>query len=214
MTEKKASSCQECRRAGKKLFLKGERCLSPKCAIVKRNYPPGAHGPGSRTRLTPFGIQLREKQKMKQFYGLRERQFHNYFLKAIKKTGDTGEIFLSSLERRLDNVIYRMGFTHSRTQARQLVTHGHVLVNGGEVNTPSFQVRPNDLISLKEKSRRIPFLADMARADESLAQASLDWIQVNRGEWNAKVLSLPEKKDLDHVREEFDLKHIIEFYSK
>ncbi len=209
MAEKSISLCQQCRREGKKLFLKGERCFSPKCGIVKRNYPPGAHGPQGKSRLTPYGIGLREKQKMKRFYGLREKQFHNYFIKAKRKVGDTGEIFLSMLERRLDNIIYRMSFSTSRTHARQLVSHGHVLVNGKEVNIASYQVRANDIVSLNESIRKTEFVK--ALMQEEHPAPPLQWLEVNRKEVNGKIISIPKKADLEPI--EFDLKQIVEFYS-
>lgn len=209
MPEKSISLCHQCRREGKKLFLKGERCLTSKCAIVKRNYPPGAHGPQGKSRPTPYGLGLREKQKMKRFYGLREKQFHNYFIKAKRKIGDTGEIFLSMLEQRLDNILYRMAFATSRTHARQLVSHGHVLINGKGVNIPSYQVRANDIVSLHESIRKTEFVKNLMQ--EKNPVLPLQWLEVNHKEAQGKVISLPKKADLEPI--EFDLKQIVEFYS-
>ena len=154
--------CRLCRREGTKLFLKGERCHTEKCAIEKRNIPPGQHGKARRPKIVGYGLQLREKQKARRIYGVLERQFRNLFEKAARMKGITGEHLLGMLERRLENVIYRMGFGTSRSQCRQLVRHGHVLVNGRKVNIPSFQVNVGDAVEVREKSRKITIL-EMAR---------------------------------------------------
>jgi len=150
------SVCKLCRREGLKLFLKGDRCFSPKCAIEKRNYPPGAHGQQRRrVKVTNYGLQLREKQKMKRIYGILERQFRNYFRMAEQQKGITGENLLRFLERRLENVVYRLGFASSRAEARQMVTHGHFLVNGRRVDIPSYLVDSGDHIQVAERSREL-----------------------------------------------------------
>src|SRR5260370_10882492 len=148
--------CRLCRREGMKLFLKGERCQTEKCAIEKRNFAPGQHGKDRKPKLVGYGLQLREKQNARRYYGLLETQFGNLFEKAAGQKGITGENLLSSLERRLDSIVYRMGLGTSRNQARQLVRHGHVLVNGRKVNIPSFEVRPNDAVEIREKSKNNP----------------------------------------------------------
>src|ERR1035441_5373630 len=148
--------CRLCRRAGMKLFLKGERCHTEKCAIEKRNFPPGQHGKDRKPKIVGYGLQLREKQKARRYYGLLERQFRNLFQKAAAAKGITGENALNMLERRLDNTVYRMGFGTSRAQARQIVRHGHIQVNGRKVNTPSYTVKLGDLIAVRESSRNNP----------------------------------------------------------
>ncbi len=205
------NSCKLCRREGKKLFLKGERCFSVKCAIVKRNYPPGVHGPKKKPRLTPFGIQLREKQKAKRFYGLREKQFQNYFQKAVQKTGDTGEIFLSLLERRLDNVVYRLGLAKSRKHARQLVSHGHFLVSGKKVDIASYQVRPSEIISINDHSKNDVFFLSLKEQDGSKEQL-VGWLSLDWKNQDGKVIGLPKIGDFEHL--DFDVKQIVEYYSK
>ncbi|MGH9418011.1 MAG: 30S ribosomal protein S4, partial [Terriglobales bacterium] len=150
--------CRLCRREGMKLFLKGERCLSSKCAIEKRNTPPGQHGAARRPKIVGYGLQLREKQKAKRIYFTQESQFRTYFEKAARTRGVTGEMLLQQLERRLDNVVYRLGFGMSRRQARQLVRHGHVQVNGRKVNIPSFQVSVGEEIAIREASKKLPIL--------------------------------------------------------
>ena len=148
------NKCKQCRRLGEKLFLKGERCNSPKCAMVKRNYPPGFHGPKGRKRQTDYGLQLAEKQKVKKQYNILEKQLRLTLTKAEKRTGDAGKNLLRLLELRLDNAIYRLGFASSRVQARQLVNHGHFTVNGKKVNIPSYQVREGEVIQVKERSQK------------------------------------------------------------
>jgi len=201
--------CKKCRREGEKLYLKGEKCLGPKCPVVRRAFPPGQHGPTSRRRLTPFGVQLREKQKAKRLYGLMEKQFSNYFMKASTKSGDTGVFLKQFLELRLDNVVYRLGFAKSRRQARQMVGHGMFLVNGKMVNIPSYQVRPGDLVSVKESKASKKIFTDMK---DRLAKHEVPgWLSLEAKEVKGKVISRPEVEELD---KSFDSKLIIEFYSR
>ncbi len=202
------AKCRICRRAGTKLFLKGDRCFTTKCAFEKRKFPPGQR-PKRGTRITNYLLQIREKQKLKKMYGLMETQFKILFDKADKKKGPTGEIFLSLLERRLDNVVYRAYFASSRQQARQLVLHGHITVNGRKVNIPSYQVKPGDVIVIKEKSRKLyPILKSMGKLENITLP---EWISVDSDNFIAKIERIPEKKDiLLPVKEQL----IIELYSK
>lgn len=204
------AACKVCRREGRKLFLKGDRCHGTKCASVKRNYPPGQHGPNARGRLTPFGIQLREKQKAKRLYGLMEKQFRNYFDAAMERKGDTGEIFMSFLERRLDNVAFRMGFAQSRKHARQLVSHGHFLINGKKVDIPSYRMKAGEEIAVSDKSKELPFFKEAMSSDAR--ENTPTWLSSDRKALAGKVLSLPRPDDLDSS--EFDIKSIVEYYSK
>ncbi|KPJ84679.1 30S ribosomal protein S4 [Parcubacteria bacterium SG8_24] len=201
--------CKQCRREREKLHLKGEKCLGPKCPIVRRNYRPGMHGPTSRTRLTPYGIQLREKQKVKSTYGILERQFRGYFDKAKRQVGDTGDFLVQMLEMRLDNVVYRLGLGKSRTAARQLVNHGHVLVNGKRVTIPSYQVRPGDAITISEsKKKGTMFANEAARLENHQAP---EWLHLEAADLSGKVLHKPEGTDL---KQGFDPRLIVEFYSR
>ncbi len=203
------AKCQKCRRLGEKLFLKGERCYLPKCAMVKRNYPPGFHGPKGRGRLSDFGQQLAEKQKAKRIYNILEKQFRLTFQKAEKKTGDTGVNFLKMLEMRLDNTIYRLGWGASRTQARQLVNHGHFTVNGRKVNIPSYAVKIGDVIKIRKSSSKNKFFRDLA---DKMQKANLpSWLNFNKEEVSAKVLHEPQKDDLV---QNINVQMIIEYYSK
>jgi small subunit ribosomal protein S4 len=194
-----------------KLFLKGERCHSEKCAIEKRNVPPGQHGRDRRrSKVVGYGLQLREKQKARRFYGVLERQFRNMFEKAAKRKGITGEQLLGMLERRLDNVIYRMGFGTSRSQCRQLVRHGHLLVNGRKVNIPSFVVKLNDVVEVREKSRQNPTIL-MAR--DATAHAPVpNWLEVDREALKGRVIGLPKREEL--VQIQLNEQAIVELYSK
>jgi small subunit ribosomal protein S4 len=197
-----------CRREGLKLFLKGDRCYTDKCAIERRNYPPGAHGQG-RTKHSEYALQLREKQKVKRMYGVLERQFRRYFEMAERSRGITGEVLLQLLERRLDNMVYRMGFVTSRAEGRQLVRHGHFAVNGHKVNIPSFLVKANDVITVRERSRSV------GRIGEALGQAEHkgvpEWLEVNREGFSARVKALPTRNELTMPINE---KLIVELYSK
>ncbi|HPY08502.1 MAG: 30S ribosomal protein S4 [Patescibacteria group bacterium] len=203
------NKCKQCRRVGEKLFLKGERCFSPKCAMVKRNYVPGFHGPKGRKRLSDYGTQLAEKQKAKKYYGLSEKQFHLTFDKAFKKQGDAGKNFLKALESRLDNVIFRLGFAKSRAQARQLVNHGHFTVNDRKANIPSYSVKEGQTIKIKKTSQKNPYFKNI---NEKLAQAERpSWLHLDVKELAGKVLHEPKDEDLP---QNINVQMIIEYYSK
>jgi len=202
--------CRQCRREGMKLFLKGERCHSEKCAIEKRNFAPGQHGKDRKPKLIGYGLQLREKQRTKRYYGLQERQFRNLFEKAAQMKGVTGESMLQMLERRLDNVIYRLGFGTSRAQARQLVRHGHIAVNGRKVTIPSFLVKVNDTVEVREKSKKNPTI--LAARDATAHAPTPNWLEVDREALTAKVLSLPKRDELVQIQLNEQL--IVELYSK
>lgn len=202
------SVCRQCRREGLKLFLKGERCYTDKCAIERRNYPPGEHGQ-ARAKHSEYALQLREKQKVKRMYGVLERQFRRYFAMAERSKGITGEVLLQLLERRLDNMVYRMGFATSRAEGRQLVRHGHFRINGRKVDIPSFLLKPGDEVSVRERSRTI------ARIGEALAQSEHrgvpEWLEVDREAFTARVKALPSRADLTMPINE---KLVVELYSK
>lgn len=201
--------CKQCRREGKKLMLKGDRCNSSKCAMVKRNFPPGVHGSKGYPRQTGYGIQLREKQKVKRMYNLMEKQFKNYFIKASNQKGNTEEILFQLLEMRLDNVVFRMGLVPSRVQARQVVNHGHILVNGKKLNIPSYQLKVGDEISVREKSKKSKLLE---KSSELIKNAEpVSWLSTDPKELEVKVTDRPGEKEM---KGQFDLKLIIEFYSK
>jgi small subunit ribosomal protein S4 len=198
--------CRACRREGMKLFLKGERCLTEKCAVERRAYPPGEHGRG-RIKQSEYLLQLREKQKARRYYGILEKQFRGYYNKAAKRSGITGEELLRMLELRLDNVIYRLGFAASRAQARQLIRHGHFQVNGRRVNIPSYQVRPNDVVSMRPGSSAENVIRDATDLTASVAP----WLQADHDNLTGKVLKLPERTEIDTpVQEQL----IVELYSK
>lgn len=205
------SKCQQCRREGKKLFLKGDRCNTSKCAMVKRNYIPGVHGPklGRGKRLTGYGEQLREKQTAKRTYGILERQFRNYFDKAINKSGDTGENLFLLLEMRLDNVIYRSGLASSRAKARQLVNHGHFCVNEKKVDVPSYQVKAKDKITLREKSKQMGPFKNLT--EELKNKEVAEWVILDPKELSVVVVDAPS---VEKNKPGFDLKLITEFYSR
>ena len=197
-----------CRRENLKLFLKGERCYTDKCAIERRNYPPGQHGQG-RPKFSEYSIQLREKQKVKRIYGLLEKQFRRTFSEANRTKGITGETLLTLLERRLDNVAYRMGFASSRPEARTLVRHGHILVNGRKINIPSYSVRAGDVISVREKSRQ---LGRVVSAMEGAQRRGVpDWAEVDREAVSGRIKVLPSRGDITMPINE---KLIVELYSK
>ncbi|MFA6977322.1 MAG: 30S ribosomal protein S4 [Anaerovoracaceae bacterium] len=200
------ASCRLCRREGQKLFLKGERCYSTKCAMEKRSYAPGQHGQG-RKKVSEYGTQLREKQKAKRFYGLQETQFRNLFDKADKKKGITGENLLIFLETRLDNVVFRLGFASSRKEARQLVTHGHFMVNGKKVNIPSYMVSAGDVIQVKEKSVSSPKFKEI----KEMTITAPSWLSVDVEKLEGKVLMLPTRGEIDTPIAEH---LIVELYSK
>ncbi len=203
--------CRLCRREGGKLFLKGDRCYKPSCAIEKRgNQAPGQHGPTARRRvLQGYGEQLREKQKVKRIYFVLEKQFRNYFEKASRQKGITGENLLFMLERRLDNVVYRAGFTTSRRQARQLVNHGHIEVNGRKVDIPSFQVRVGDIVDIKDQTRKNVHVE--GAWETAVGRGRPPWISANQTNYSASITDLPKREDVDaNINEQL----IVELYSK
>jgi len=202
--------CRLCRREGMKLFLKGERCHTEKCAIEKRNFAPGQHGKDRRPKIVGYGLQLREKQKARRYYGILEGQFRNLFEKAARAKGVTGEHMLSLLERRLDNVIYRMGLGTSRAQARQIVRHGHIQVNGRKVNIPSFTVKIGDLVEVREGSRENPTI--LGARDATAHAPSPNWIEVDRETLKGRVISMPRRDELVQIQLNEQL--IVELYSK
>ena len=202
------ASCRLCRREGQKLFLKGDRCYTEKCAMVGRAYPPGMHGQG-RSKTSEYGSQLREKQKAKRYYGVLESQFRSYFEMAERRPGQTGENLLAILETRLDNVVYRLGFAMSRAEARQLVTHGHVTVNGKRVNIPSFLVKPGMIISLRERSRSLEKIKSNVEANAFRQPPK--WLEYDANNMIVKVVGVPAREDIDLPIEEH---LIVELYSK
>jgi small subunit ribosomal protein S4 len=193
-----------------KLFLKGERCHSEKCAIEKRNFAPGQHGKDRKPKIVGYGLQLREKQKARRYYGLLELQFRNLFEKAAAMKGITGENLLNMLERRLDNTVYRMGFGTSRAQARQVVRHGHIQVNGRKVNIPSFTVRPGDVVEVREKSKDNPTI--LAARDATAHAPSPNWLDVDREALRARIIAQPKRDELVQIQLNEQL--IVELYSK
>ena len=198
--------CKQCRREGQKLFLKGERCLTDKCGVERRSYPPDEHGRG-RLRQSEYRVQLREKQKARRYYGVLEKQFRHYYEKASRQEGITGENLLTLLERRFDNVLVRLGFAASRRQARQLIRHGHFLVNGRRVDIPSYQVKPDDVITLKAQSNAEGVIRNATDMVASVAP----WLQADYDSLNGKILKAPERSEIDTpVREQL----IVELYSK
>ena len=202
------ASCRLCRREGQKLFLKGDRCYTEKCAMVGRAYPPGMHGQG-RSKTSEYGSQLREKQKAKRYYGVLESQFRSYFEMAERRPGQTGENLLAILETRLDNVVYRLGFAMSRAEARQLVTHGHITVNGKRVNIPSFLVKPGMIISLRERSRSLEKIKSNVEANAFRQPPK--WLEYDANNMIVKVVGVPAREDIDLPIEEH---LIVELYSK
>jgi small subunit ribosomal protein S4 len=206
MARDTSPQCKQCRREGQKLFLKGERCLTDKCGVERRSYPPGEHGRG-RQKQSEYRLQLREKQKARRFYGVLEKQFRSYYDKASRQEGVTGENLLRLLETRFDNVLVRLGFAASRRQARQMVLHGHWTINGRRVNIPSYQVRPNDVIALKASSKATQTTRDATE----LISVVPAWLQADHDGLTAKILRLPERSEIDTpVQEQL----IVELYSK
>ena len=201
--------CRLCRREGMKLFLKGDRCQTDKCAIERRNFPPGQHGKARRPRMLGYGLQLREKQKLRRIYGILEEQFRSYFEKAAVRKGITGQLLLQYLERRLDNVVHRMGLGTSRAQARQFVRHGHFEVNGRKVNIPSYLVKPGDVVAVRAGSREVPAL--LANRQATSHHPVPAWIQVDRENLSARILSHPQRQDITVPIQE---QMIVELYSK
>lgn len=203
--------CKQCRREGEKLYLKGERCYSSKCAIVKRNYVPGVHGLKGKVRLTEFGTQLREKQKAKRTYRLLETQFRNYYEKAINQQGNTGEIMLRLIESRLDNVIYRGGFAPSRDLSRQLVNHGHFLVNNKPVDIASYQVKGGDVITVKPGKQTDPYWAAFNKVSDQVRGEVPLWLQIDRPHFKLTVNQLPTN---EMIQNSINMTLIVEFYSR
>jgi small subunit ribosomal protein S4 len=202
------SVCRFCRRENQKLFLKGDRCFTEKCAFERRSYPPGQHGQG-RIKFSEYGLQLREKQKVRRMYGLLEKQFRNMFAKADSQRGITGENFLNMLERRFDNIVYRSGFANSRAEARQLVRHGHFTINGKRVNIPSLQLNKGDEIVVREASRNA---LQIKTALEGAKRREIpQWLEMNAAEFKAKIRDLPARDDITAPIEE---RLIVELYSK
>ena len=201
--------CRLCRREGTKLFLKGERCFTEKCAIEKRNFAPGQHGKSRRARIQGYGLQLREKQKVKRIFGLLEKQFRNYFERAERQRGITGETLLQLLERRLDNAVYRLGFASSRAQARLLVRHGHVRVGERRVNIPSYILRPGEVMSVSQKYSKNPQFQQSLEAAKSRGMPP--WLELAEDQTSGKVVSLPKREDVGlPVQEQL----VVELYSK
>lgn len=203
------SVCRQCRREGEKLFLKGDRCYSEKCAVERRPYAPGQHGQGRRSKPSEYGLQLREKQKAKRIYGLMEKQFRNYFKKADRQPGRTGENLLILLERRLDNIVFRMGFASSRKEARQLVNHGHFIVNGHKASIPSMLLRPGDVVQVRDTSK------DSHKFQEIKEQAAYktppEWLTVDVENLTGSVLAYPTREQIDTAVNE---QLIVELYSR
>jgi len=201
--------CTLCRREGEKLYLKGERCFTTKCAVAKRPYAPGVHGQTSRTKLTDYGKQLRDKQAAKRLYGLREKQFSNYVFKAMTKKENTKNVLIKYLESRFDNVIFRLGYAPSRAAARQLVGHGFFSVNGEKVNIPSYQVRPKDIITINPVKTNKKLVNDMKERIKT--KETPIWIHLDKTKMEGKILELPK---LDEGEKTFSIQSVIEFYSR
>lgn len=203
------SVCRLCRREGMKLFLKGDRCFTDKCAIEKRSYPPGAHGSNFRQKQSEFGLQLREKQKVKRIYGMLEKQFRRFFAQASKKKGMTGENLLMLLEKRLDNVVYRMGFASSRNEARQIVRHGHIELNGKRADIPSMLVRVKDLVAVREKSRTISHIKNAMEA--ARRKGTTGWVEVDLEKFIGRIVAEPIREEMTlPIQEQL----IVELYSR
>lgn len=210
MARHREAVCRLCRKEGQKLFLKGLRCFTEKCAIEKRNFVPGQHGQSRRPKIVGYGLQLREKQKVKRTYGLLERQFRGYFHKAEKAKGPTGENLIVMLERRLDNVVRRIGLAGSHAQARQFVLHGHVTVNGRKVNIPSFLVSVGDEIALKPDMRENTMILEARNVAQS--QNTVPWLDIDRDNFKARVVALPKRENVQTPA--FNEQLIVELYSK
>ncbi|MFZ0212118.1 MAG: 30S ribosomal protein S4 [Candidatus Acidiferrales bacterium] len=210
MARHREAVCRLCRREGMKLFLKGLRCFTEKCAIEKRNFVPGQHGQARRPKMVGYGVQLREKQKMKRTYGLLERQFRHYYQKAARAQGPTGSNLMVMLERRLDNVMYRAGLASSRSQARQLVSHGHVRVGGRKVNIPNYLVKVGDDITIREKMHQNAMVLEARNLAQN--QNSAPWLEIDRENFKARVLAMPRREDVQTPAMNEQL--IVELYSK
>lgn len=201
--------CKQCRREGKKLFLKGERCYTQKCAMIKKAYPPGMHRDKRRRGASEYGLQLREKQKVKRIYGVLERQFNKYFKEASQKKENIGEVILRFLEMRFDNVVYRLGFASSRSQARQLVSHNHFLINNKRVNVASYRVKVNDIISVKKSSLNQKYFKDLKGTLKNHQVPS--WLSLDKDKLKGKVVALPKKEDIESALE---MQLVVEYYSR
>jgi small subunit ribosomal protein S4 len=202
-------SCRLCRRERQKLFLKGTKCFTEKCPVERRAYPPGQHGQTRRQKISEYGVQLREKQKIRRIYGLMEEQFRNYFEKALRQTGRTGETLVKMLESRLDNVVYRMGFAPSRKAGRQLIVHGHLMVNNKVVNIPSYLLNAGDIVQIREKSKKLDVIhSSMKRMKDS---SMLPWLSLDKATMTGTFLNVPERADVPlNANEQL----IVELYSK
>jgi len=209
MARYRDANCKLCRREGMKLFLKGTRCTSEKCAFDRRGYAPGQHGQRGRRKGSEYGLQLREKQKVRRIYGVLEAQFHNYYVKAVRKKGVTGEILLQFLECRLDNLVYRFGFAPSRKAARQLIRHNHFAVDGNKVNIPSFSVKTGTIVSVKEKSRNLDIIHSSLK--ESGKGVDIDWIRLDKVKMEGELLEVPTRTQIPVLVQE---QMIVELYSK
>jgi small subunit ribosomal protein S4 len=209
MARYRDAQCKLCRREGEKLFLKGARCYSAKCSLDRRAYAPGQHGQGRRRKVSEYGLQLREKQKVRRLYGLLERQFHNYFVKAAQRKGVTGENLLQLLECRLDNIVYRLGFAPSRKAARQLVRHRHFTVNGRIVDIPAYSMRPNDVVQVREPSKKLDVVHAALR--DSARQEPLAWLRLDKARLEGELLDRPKREDIPINAQE---QLIVELYSK
>ncbi|HVP07386.1 MAG TPA: 30S ribosomal protein S4 [Candidatus Acidoferrum sp.] len=208
MARYRDANCKLCRREGEKLFLKGARCMTDKCAIERRQYVPGQHGQTLRRKVSAYGLQLREKQKIRRIYGVLEKQFHNYFEKAESKTGITGENLVRFLECRLDNLVYRLGFAPSRKAARQLVRHRHILVDGDIVDIPAYQVKPNQIIKVKDASKNLDLIhgaLKLGRGEE------IPWLRLNKAALEGELLALPQRAEIPLTANE---QLVVELYSK
>ncbi|MER3524681.1 MAG: 30S ribosomal protein S4 [Ignavibacteria bacterium] len=203
------ASCRLCRRERQKLFLKGTKCFTEKCPVERRGYAPGQHGQSRRAKVSEYGVQLREKQKIRRMYGLQETQFRNYFEKALKQTGRTGEILVKLLERRLDNTVYRLGLAPSRKSARQIITHGHILVNNKRVDIPSYLLKPGDTVSVREKSRKLQLIHDSMKRMKDTAM--VPWLSLDKATMSGVFLHIPERADIPLNADE---QLIVELYSK
>ncbi|HOB12283.1 MAG TPA: 30S ribosomal protein S4 [Syntrophomonadaceae bacterium] len=203
------SVCRQCRREGEKLFLKGDRCYSEKCSVERRPFPPGVHGQGRRSKPSEYGLQLREKQKAKRIYGLMEKQFRNYFKKADRQPGITGENLLILLERRLDNVVFRMGFASSRKEARQLVNHGHFTLNGHKATIPSMLLKPGDVVQVRDTSKDSPKFQEIK--DQAAYKTPPEWLSIDVENLTGSVLAYPTREQIDTAVNE---QLIVELYSR
>jgi small subunit ribosomal protein S4 len=208
MARYRDANCKLCRREGEKLFLKGTRCMSDKCALERREYAPGQHGQGMRRKVSGYGLQLREKQKIRRTYGILERQFHNYFENAVRRTGITGEALVQFLERRLDNVVYRLGFAPSRKAARQFVRHRHIIVDGRIVDIPSYLLKPGQIIRVKDRSKKLDMIHDAMKTGRG---EEYPWLRLNKAALEGELLHVPARADIPLTANE---QLVVELYSK